>query len=187
MNLQTYWFHQALEEIGLSSKDARTDHYSGRCYHPAIGQRGLIFPESHLRKIRHLSRYKTQDYFFMGNLNSKSRDWVRRYPNVTESLYGRDKSVKYNFHLNYYQSMSSSKFVLAPVGDCPWSYRLFEAVICEALPIIGKHERDIYSSSFFYFKDDQTHNYDQVMVKRNWTVFLKDHTLRDFNSYKSHF
>ena len=38
----------------------------------------------------------------------------------------------------YYEILAQSQFVLCPSGDCVWSYRFFEAILCGAIPIVEK-------------------------------------------------
>jgi hypothetical protein len=37
---------------------------------------------------------------------------------------------------DYFKLLSRSQFVLCPKGDCVWSYRFYEAILCGAIPIV---------------------------------------------------
>lgn len=177
MNLQTFYFYAALIEQGIPTDDAHVDHFSGRCFHPRIGQRGLVFPVAHVNKIRSLQKEKGSTYFFMGNLNQASRDWVLAYPNVHHSSYGRDTRLKYTFHKEYFDSLSRSRYGLSPTGDCPWSYRFFEAVLCDAIPVIGKNEVDIYANDFLFYRHESIGPWTKEIVEHNFSIFCKHHLL----------
>ena len=49
----------------------------------------------------------------------------------------------------YFETMANSKFVLCPCGDSPWSFRFYETLMCQSLPIVEsiRHTfRTIYES-----------------------------------------
>lgn len=53
----------------------------------------------------------------------------------------------------YFRILADSQFVLCPSGDCIWSYRFFESILCGAIPIAEK-ECDAYSGfHYFSFED----------------------------------
>lgn len=39
----------------------------------------------------------------------------------------------------YFRAPRRCRFTLCPAGDCPWSMRFFEAVMCGSLPIVERH------------------------------------------------
>ena len=115
-------------------------------------------------------------YFFKGVV-SANRTWLTKYPDVVESGYGRDANVKYQLDIDYYKGLSSSLFGLAPIGDCPWSYRFFESIMCKAIPILGDTDQDIFSDGYYFLRDSGDHKYDSEAAERNLTKMIKNHTL----------
>ena len=81
-----------------------------------------------------------------------SRKWINKYDNVKTSLYGRGIK-KYDIDFDYYNNLSRTKFALCPIGDCNWSYRVFESIMCRAIPVIGDGETDIFIDNFKFFRD----------------------------------
>ncbi len=53
----------------------------------------------------------------------------------------------------YFRLLANSQFVLCPSGDCVWSYRFFEAILCGALPIVEKTCPAYDGFRFFAFDD----------------------------------
>lgn len=39
-------------------------------------------------------------------------------------------------NLFYFKTMKQSKFVLCPAGDAPWSFRFYEVLMCNSMPIV---------------------------------------------------
>lgn len=176
-NLQEYFFTTALEEVRLPNEKFEIDHYHGRCWSPETDWIPLVFPEKIIGYVDQLSKEKTQDYFFRGFVSS-NRDWLNRYPGFESSEYGRNKETKYQIDENYYRTLSATRFGLAPIGDCPWSYRFFEAVMCHSLPVLGKDDQDIFAEEYSYLRDGEDHNYDADVCAENYQTFLKNHSLR---------
>lgn len=96
---------------------------------------------------------------------------------MSTSDYGRNPSTKYLLDFNYYEMLNSAKFGLSPIGDCPWSYRFFESIMCSALPIIGPHEIDIFSNNFHFLIHGEAHLYSIEKCEANMEIFLEQHTL----------
>lgn len=75
----------------------------------------------------------------------------------------------------YFRVLANSKFVLCPSGDCIWSYRFFESILCGAIPIVEKSCEAYEGFRFFFFEDnakefewrldDAEHNY-ELCLKR---------------------
>jgi hypothetical protein len=175
--LQEFFFRSALSEINISPEGIGIDHLKGRCFHPNFGDLPLIFPLNMVNQIDDLNVQKTQEFFFAGMLTSK-RDWISKYPNVFQSNYGRRPEKKYSFHQEYYVNMKAAKFGLSPVGDCPWSYRFFESVMCNAIPIIGDLEEDIFSNNFIHYRDSENKIFSMESCSNNKKYFLENHTLQ---------
>lgn len=174
--LQEYFFRMSLREAGINYGQIRIDHDKGTCWHKKIGWVPLCFPVKMITAIEKLSKEKTINYFFRGTI-TKSREWVKKYPNIHSSLRGRNLRLKYSLDLDYYQQLSSCLFSLSPVGDCPWSYRFFESIMCKAIPILGDNEDDIFASSFFFLRDTSEHVYVKNAAEKNFKIFIDNHTL----------
>jgi pyruvyltransferase len=137
---------------------------------------GLIFPPSMISMISGLSKEKRYEYYFKG-LITDSRKWVYDFQTpssfIQTSSYGRDPSKKYAYDMDYYTNMSLSKFVICPVGGCPWSYRFFEAIMCFAIPIMEKDTTDKYCKDYTYFEVGDTYIYSHDVALKNYTIFLE--------------
>lgn len=141
----------------------------------------LLFPKSMIKTIEDLPKTKTINYYFKGVITQK-RKWVLNYNDdgiITNSDYGRDTSKKYNLDIDYYTSMSQSNFTLCPTGSCPWSYRLFESIMCFSIPIIEDNTDDIFHNQFNCLKLSENHVYNYEMVKTNYETLIKNFTLND--------
>lgn len=55
---------------------------------------------------------------------------------------------------DYYNIMTQSQFVLCPPGDCVWSYRFYEAIMCGAIPIVEKECDATIGFEYYTFSDD---------------------------------
>lgn len=174
--LQAHFFHLALAEVGLSTSGITIDHHTGRCFQPQVGAVPLVFPLALLQRIDALPKRKSQDYFFMGVITDQ-RKWLENYPDVIQSRYGRDPASKYIFHKDYYEGLCRSRFGLAPVGDCPWSYRFFEAIMADAIPVLGDEEVDIFASNFFHFRHSDVKIWSPDPCSANYRTLLRLHSL----------
>lgn len=183
--LQEFFFREALREIGILDGKVEIDHMNGTCWHEGVGKVPIIFPEGRISTVREFSRRKTQDYIFRGVISS-GREWLEEYPNVRESKYGRNPKTKYELDIDYFEGLSASRFGLAPVGGCPWSYRFFEAIMCDAVPIIGQADHDIFASHFHFQRDGEEHHYSYEHCQKNYQVFVEKHTLRGILSEGAH-
>ena len=53
----------------------------------------------------------------------------------------------------YFESMCKSKYCLCPEGnDAPWSFRLYEILMCKSLPIVNNHHHIYRTKSESYLK-----------------------------------
>lgn len=175
--LQEYFCRLALEEIGISGGEIVVDHHNGICVHSDLGKLPLVFPQSYIDRVNAISKEKTTDFFFRGVI-SPQRSWLNEYDNVSESFYGRNPDQKYQFHEDYFRGLCASRFGLAPVGDCPWSYRFFEAILSKAIPVLGDKDHDVFAEPFTFFRHSSEKNYDALVCEQNYTEFLNRHTLK---------
>jgi hypothetical protein len=88
---------------------------------------------------------------------------------------GRDKKKKV-FDKAYFETLGQSQFVLCPDGDFVWSYRFFEAIICNAIPIV-ENDSPLYEG-YKYYKLGDTFIYDEKMVKHNTNKLRNEMTLK---------
>ena len=90
------------------------------------------------------------------------------YSIITDSSYGRNPDTKYNLDIDYYTNMSKSKFTLCPTGDCPWSYRFFEAIMCFSIPILND-KSDIFCKDYYYimYGDEYVYSHEQALENYN--------------------
>ncbi len=174
--MQEHYFRLALQEKGIDPKSVEIDHVKGQCWSKETGWRPLVFPQQIVDLIQSIPKEKSENYFFRGVI-SEGREWLRDYPNVQSSSYGRQPETKYTPDIDYYETLCRCQFGLAPVGDCPWSYRFFEAIMCKAIPVIGRDDDDIFAQRFVHFRHGDEHVYDPEACKNNLQIFLREHTL----------
>ena len=179
--IQAWLFEQALREIGENNvDDAFINHATGQCFHPAVGIKPMIFPQSFAELGKRLRQAKTQDFYFKGVI-SENRQWIRKYPNTTHSLNGRNPDTKFKYDIDYFENLSRTQFGLAPIGECPWSYRFFECINCLAIPVIGDNDNDIFANRFHYYRDSEIpKNYSQTFAHENYLSFISLHTFSDY-------
>lgn len=170
-------------------KSINIDHLNGCNYINNI-KIPLTYPIYILHYTNTLSKEKYLDYNFIGTITRK-REWVKKYTNnsiIVESSYGRNIHKKYEIDKDYYNTISKSKFTLTPTGDCFWSYRLFEAIMCLSIPILENNSNDIYIKDYFYFYDNDDHIYDKDKAIENYNKFIKSkHFLKNIPEMKKIF
>ena len=181
-NYQLYYLKQAINEVHEifpGELVLRTDHYNGCNYINGV-KYPIIFPLYLKNYTSELNRTKSVDYNFIGTIIDK-RSWVYKYKTlksvIKESSKGRDPEQKYNIDPEYYITLSKSKFTLSPTGDCPWSYRFFEAIMCMSIPIVEKNSNDIYKKDYFYYYVNDEHIYREDMAIKNYNTFISRHFL----------
>ena len=135
----------------------------------------LTFPMYILKYTNLLKKEKNFDYNFIGTISNK-RKWILKYNKnsvIKNSGYGRDINNKYEIDKYYYNTISKSKFTITPTGDCNWSYRFFEAIMCLSIPILENNSNDIYMKDYFCFFDKDQHIYDKDKAIENYNKFIK--------------
>jgi hypothetical protein len=117
---------------------------------------------------------------------------LETYPRHKPKSYheeGHEQRVQVRYvphNLIYFQTMRQSEFVLCPRGDSSWSFRFYEVLMCESLPIVASWH-DTYRN-----RAESTLNYQYVlanqpppfvfnraMVEMNTTLFRTFHLLPD--------
>jgi hypothetical protein len=173
-----FYLKKAIEEIyGPSAEVTST---STPEYLKAEGiTADLIFPKYMINTISKIPKIKTNNFYFKGSI-TKEREWVNNYAKrggiIQRSTYGRNNATKYKMDMDYYNTLCKTKFALTPTGDCPWSYRFFEAIMCFAIPILEKDTNDIYCKDFFYFTDGDAYVYDIDKCKENYEKLIERFT-----------
>jgi len=96
----------------------------------------------------------------------------------------QSKEVQYRKvedNLFYFQIMRQSNFTLCPRGDSSWSFRFYEILMCESIPVVNSiHDtyRTVEESLLDYkylLQNSEEFNYDESLVKHNTKIFKKKH------------
>lgn len=181
-NYQLFYLKTAINELlennnfskDLSPIKIECDHKNGYNYINKQ-QIPLTFPKYLINYINTINKEKTRDYNFIGTITAQ-RNWINKYKNknslIENSNYGRDSSKKYTIDKKYYDVLCSSKFTLTPTGDCPWSYRFFEAIMCLSIPILENNSNDLYHKDYFYYYHDSNHIYYPEKALENYNKFI---------------
>lgn len=91
-------------------------------------------------------------------------------------------------NLNYFGKMCQSKYILCPIGDAEWSFRFYETLMCESLPIVecDHHtyrtiqEYEIKYKYLLYNNINTEIVYDDY-INENTQLFEKYHLLNNIN------
>jgi len=163
-------------------KSIKEDHFNGCNYINDI-KIPLTFPMFLVKYIDTISKNKEFDYNFIGTITNK-RKWIETYKInnsiINQSSYGRDKHKKYEIDKDYYNILCKSRFTLTPTGDCPWSYRFFEAIMCLSIPILEDNSNDIYMKDYFcYFNKDKHVYYEDKAIENYNTLMRSKHFLKN--------
>jgi len=174
MNLQEHFIRKALTEKCIKFSRIDCDHRNAVSY-VDFKKYPLIFPMSLFEVCQVLKSEKTTEYYFRGVITPQ-RKWMYGFKNATiiNSFRGRNGN-KFTYDSNYYIGLSRAKFALCPVGDCNWSYRLFEAVMCGCIPVIEEH--DIFHNVFFHYHKDDQHIYLPEKAKENLKILESNYLL----------
>ena len=176
---QLFYLKKAIDELLNENnknnvKSIKDDHLNGCNFINNI-KIPLTFPMYILNYTDSLMKEKEIDYNFIGTITPK-RKWVEKYTKnsvINQSGYGRDINKKYEIDKDYYNTISKSKFTITPTGDCPWSYRFFEAIMCLSIPILENNSNDIYMKDYFCFFDKDEHIYYKDKAIENYNKFIK--------------
>jgi hypothetical protein len=74
----------------------------------------------------------------------------------------QSKKVQYRVvkdNIDYFEKMRQSKFVLCPAGDAPWSFRFYEVLMCQSIPIVESWHHT------YRTKEEATLNYKYVLCQ----------------------
>ena len=89
---------------------------------------------------------------------------------IIASRRGRSYPVK-AWDPTYFHLLARSQFAICPSGDFAWTYRVFEAALCGAIPIV-EERCDSYGDLFLYSTDDSVQEF-------AWTNELAEHNRRE--------
>jgi hypothetical protein len=165
-----------------------------------------IFANSYVSEMKELNREKKYDYVFIGSIKSNysARAWVLEFKeryftrnsvfiNTDEGggfcprnhTYSQSRESQYRIikeNLSYFQTMASSKFVLCPGGDAPWSFRFYETLLCGSIPIVESWHHtyrtpEEASIKYKFILKDEPHIYRSEDVEINDDIVKKYHTI----------
>jgi hypothetical protein len=99
----------------------------------------------------------------------------------------QSKAVQYRTveeNKEYFESMCQSQFCLCPAGDSPWSFRFYEVLMCECIPVVEswhhtyrtKEESEI-PYGYYLHSDYENHCFTTEMIQNNNDCFEKYHLL----------
>jgi hypothetical protein len=88
----------------------------------------------------------------------------------------------------YFETMCQSKFCLCPAGDCPWSFRFYEVLMCKSIPIVESwlHTFRTETESTFgyrYLLNTATHIFDPSIIEHNTNIFERNHLIPRLHIY----
>lgn len=140
------------------------------------------------------SNFKSGDYFRATDAGGKWSAMGEFDKSLSEGGGFRPKSscpTCMKFDEKYWQNMVRSKFVVAPGGDAPYSFRFYEAILSGAIPLIndpatdwgptgylGQNMKDI-GYQYAMTKDAKTLEHDQKMVDLNMKKFMRYQTFME--------
>jgi len=92
----------------------------------------------------------------------------------------------YRFDAEYWESMTQSKFALCPGGDQPYSYRFYETMLAQSIPVIDATTTDLNFEKMksqrwmqrigYKHMTTKDHTWDAEVVKQNYNKFIKYQT-----------
>ncbi|MEL1224790.1 MAG: exostosin family protein [Candidatus Neomarinimicrobiota bacterium] len=120
-----------------------------------------------------------ENYIQLGSFDKTlTTTWGRVQKELDEMA---DRDLIEGFDEDYYKVMCASKFVLCPAGDAPWSMRMYEALMCKAIPIV-MHKKETYRShkeqklGYKFYYANEEHVYREDWVEHNYNLFMNYHT-----------
>lgn len=190
--LQSFYTQRSLAEQNITMpKNLACNHQAGTC---TLGGRTfpVLFPHYLTETARSLrcQPEKRTGYFFQGvtqqHASTARKHLLKQFygrndTTIIHSTRGRQPRVKYTVDTNYLRGLCCAKFALTPTGECPWSYRFFEAIMCHTIPVIAETDYDIFAPYFFHIRVSNStlfsHVYDLEMAKHNMRLLRQWHML----------
>lgn len=157
--------------------------FSGSFYHNDLTYRKWLGPwvKGHFNK--------TLDYFRATDANGRKP--IGEYDVSNKDKAGfRPKNCGwtcFQFDKTYWDHMQKSEFTLCPGGDAPYSFRFYEAMLAQSIPIIHSYGSDFSKKNEatrrlhmigydFKFADKYPHTDDIAMRSRNLKKFIRYQT-----------
>lgn len=146
--------------------------------------------------IEFAKKYFTDNSIFINTDTNSSFDLLGKFDlskknkgySPKEHINYQSKDAQYRIvkdNLYYFESMRQSKFCLCPAGDAPWSFRFYETLMCESIPIVESHDhtyRTIEESNieykYYLYNDNKSHIYSSNIINYNTNIFIKNHLLK---------
>lgn len=120
------------------------------------------------------------------DLSNQNLGFCIRKQNDTQSKEHQYRVI--NENLFYFTILCNTKFSLCPAGDGPWSFRFYETIMCDSIPIVeswhhtyrSKEESRInYKYLLYNDNDNENYNFDKNIILHNNKIFKKYHLLSD--------
>jgi len=187
-NLQIFTTMQAYNETGYTFMrgEPSCDHIPGKCRINGT-EHGLLFPWSMLdaaASLRCDASHRERSYFFRGNCSPKREPFLQAIRQLDSnanaiscSRRGRNDTLKWELDVDYLRELCCSHFALAPTGDCPWSYRFFEAIMCMAIPVLPDGDKDMFASKFHFLRAADAHVFNEGYARQNLAKLIRENML----------
>ena len=127
-----------------------------------------------------------KNYKILGEFDYSSKLFgfnPKNHPN-NQSREAQFRKIKENKY--YFETMCQSKYILCPAGDSAWSFRFYETLMCNSVPIV-KDYHDTYRSKeeskipYKYILESDIENIDNYPIDNiiilNKNLFKKYHML----------
>jgi hypothetical protein len=97
----------------------------------------------------------------------------------SQSKQSQYRIVKDN--IEYFEKMCQSKYCLCPAGDTPWSFRFYEVLMCESIPVVESYHHT------YRTKEEACLNYKYILYQNikndiNYNEYVNENT-RIFKNY----
>lgn len=161
MLLQKIRALQAMEEVGMKG-DVEVIHAENPRTFINGKEYTLVFPKF----ISQIKQNKDFEMIFVGLVTEERKKFLANFPEaiIVNSNRGRREDTKEK-DIAYFRALKRGLFVLCPNGDFIWTYRFFEAILCEAIPIV-EEDCELYKGYHFYKLGDN-YEYRKDWVEEN--------------------
>ena len=128
---------------------------------------------------------KDSNWILLGSFD-KSNMNIGFCPKNTKNISkNKSKYTHYRVVIEYFETMSKSKFCLCHAGDAPWSFRFYEVLMCKSIPIVEtwhhtyrtKEEAKINYRYILYQNIENDINYNDY-IKENTLIFTNYHIFK---------
>lgn len=133
-----------------------------------------------------INTYKPDDWIELGewDYTLKINSFCPKKEKYPCSKYNQYRIIQKNSF--YFTKMRQSKYILCPAGDQPWSFRFYETLMCESIPIlISEHnsyrteEESKIPYKYLIYNENWLlpNEYDISIINKNNILFQKYHML----------